>query len=90
LRELVPRAARVAALLNYHEEKLGRADDLQEADDATILDFSQAQRVARSWWMNQQRLAAGLPAGHDGPLTVKRATADYLDDYRRRGAKTPR
>jgi hypothetical protein len=86
----VPRAARVAALLNYHEEKLGRADDLQEADDATILDFSQAQRVARSWWMNQQRLAAGLPAGHDGPLTVKRATADYLDDYRRRGAKTPR
>jgi hypothetical protein len=70
----------------YHEEKLGRADDLQDADDATILDFTQAQRVARRWWTNQQRLAAGLPAD-DGPYTVKRAITDYLDDYRRRGAK---
>jgi integrase len=71
----------------YHEEKLGRADDLQDADEANILDFSQAQRAARTWWSNQQRLAAGLPAGNDGPLTVKRAITDYLDDYRRRGAK---
>jgi integrase len=70
----------------YHEEKLGRADDLQDADDAAILDFSQAQRAARSSWTNQQRLAAALPAGN-GPLTVKRAIADYLDDYRRRGAR---
>src|SRR5947208_13201263 len=53
---------------SYHEEKLGRADDLQDADAATVLDFSQAQRAARSWWMNQQRLAAALPAGNDGPL----------------------
>jgi integrase len=71
----------------YHEEKLALADDLQDADAHTILDFSQAQRAARSWWTNQQRLAAGLPAGNDGPYTVKRALADYLDDYRRRGAK---
>jgi integrase len=71
----------------YHEEKLGRADDLQDADDATILDFSQAQRAARTWWTNQQRLAVGLPAGSSGPYTVKRAIIDYIDDYRRRGAK---
>jgi len=71
----------------YHEEKLGRADDLQDADDAAILDFSQAQRAARTWWTNQQRLAAGLPAGTDGPYTVKRAIADYLHDFRRRGAR---
>jgi integrase len=71
----------------YHEEKLGRADDLQDADDASILDFSQAQRAARNWWTNHQRLAAGLPAGNDGPYTVKRALADYLHDFRRRGAR---
>jgi hypothetical protein len=71
----------------YHEEKLGRADDLQDADDARILDFSQAQRAARSWWTNHQRLAAGLPAGNDAPYTVKRAISDYLEDFRRRGAR---
>jgi integrase len=71
----------------YHEEKLGRADDLQDSDGANVLDFSQAQRVARSWWTNQQRLAAGLPASNSGPYTVRRALADYLHDYRRRGAR---
>src|SRR5262249_54965585 len=29
----------------------------------------------------------GGPAGNDGPYTVKRALADYLEDYKRRGAK---
>jgi hypothetical protein len=32
-------------------------------------------------------LAACLSADNDGPLTVKRAIVDYLDDYRRRGAE---
>jgi hypothetical protein len=72
---------------SYHEEKLGLADDAQDADAHNILDFSQAQRAARTWWTNHQRLAAGLPAGNDGPYTVKRALADYLHDYRRRGAR---
>jgi integrase len=71
----------------YHEEKLALADDVQDANQQNILDFSQAQRAARTWWTNQQRLAAGLPASNDGPYTIKRAMADYLDDYRRRGAK---
>jgi integrase len=71
----------------YHEEKLALADDVQDANAHNILDFSQAQRAARTWWTNQQRLAAGLPPSNDGPYTVKRAMADYLDDYRRRGAK---
>src|SRR5258706_10369053 len=66
----------------YHEEKLALADDVQDANQQNILDFSQAQRAARTRWTNQQRLAAGLPASNDGPYTIKRAMADYLDDYR--------
>src|SRR6516225_10743741 len=43
----------------YRESKLGLADDLQDANGDSILDFSQAQRAARQWWTNQQRLASG-------------------------------
>ena len=32
----------------YHETKIGLADDLQDANGESILDFSQAQRAARS------------------------------------------
>ena len=34
----------------YNEEKLGLADDLQDANGVSILDFTQAQRAARTWW----------------------------------------
>jgi integrase len=70
----------------YRETKLGLADDLQDANGDTVLDFAQAQRIARTWWTREQRLACGgaTPAG---PYTVARAMADYVDDYRRRGGK---
>jgi integrase len=71
----------------YREAKLGLADDLQDANGDTILDFSQAQRAARVWCANTQRLDSGLGAASTGPYTVARAIADYLDDYRRRGGK---
>src|SRR5947208_13098611 len=71
----------------YREIKIGLADDLQDADGDCILDFSQAQRAARHWWTNQQRLASGLAPPNAGPYTVARAMADYLEDYRRRGGK---
>ena len=71
----------------YREIKIGLADDLQDADGDCILDFSQAQRAARHWWTNQQRLASGLAPPNSGPYTVARAMADYLEDYRRRGGK---
>src|SRR5206468_3473062 len=71
----------------YRETKIGLADDLQDANGDRILDFSQAQRAARSWWTNEQRLASGLAPPHSGPYTVARAMADYLKDYRRRGGK---
>jgi integrase len=70
----------------YRETKLGLADDLQDANGDTVLDFAQAQRIARTWWTQEQRLACGgaTPAG---PYTVARAMADYVEDYRRRGGK---
>jgi integrase len=71
----------------YRETKLGLADDLQDANGEGILDFSQAQRAARQWSTNQQRLAGGIAPPSSGPYTVARAMADYLDDYRRRGGK---
>jgi integrase len=72
----------------YRESKLGLADDLQDANGDTILDFSQAQRVARLWCSKEQRLASGYSAVPDGPYTVARAMADYSEDYRRRGGKS--
>jgi integrase len=71
----------------YRETKLGLADDLQDANGEGILDFSQAQRAARQWSTNQQRLACGIAPPSSGPYTVARAMADYLDDYRRRAGK---
>jgi len=72
----------------YREAKLGLADDLQDANGDGVLDFSQAQRAARNWCLQQQRLACGLgPLAATGPYTVARAMADYLEDYRRRGGK---
>jgi integrase len=71
----------------YREAKLSLADDLQDANGDTVLDFSQAQRRARTWWAHEQRLASGLGAATTGPYTVARAMADYLEDYRRRGGK---
>jgi hypothetical protein len=69
----------------YREGGLGLADDLQDADGTTVLDFSQAQVAARQWWLNEQNLDHGLAVPVRGPYTVKRACADYLEDYRRRG-----
>src|SRR5262249_31039979 len=54
----------------YHETKIGLADDLQDANADAILDFSQAQRAARSWWTNQQRLASGFAPQSRSPYTV--------------------
>ena len=44
----------------YREARLGLADDLQDANGETVLEFSQAQRAARTWWINKERLASGI------------------------------
>jgi len=71
----------------YREGKLGLADDLQDADGETILDFSQAQVEARRWWLEEHRRDKGLSAPRKGPYTVAQACDDYLEDYRRRGGR---
>jgi len=71
----------------YREDRLGRADDFQDADGERILDFSQAQRAARHWWGQEQRREQGGSAIPSGPYTVGKALDDYLEDYRRRGGK---
>jgi len=72
----------------YRETKLALADDLQNANGGSILDFSRAQQVARKWCIQEQRLAAGIGPALDGPYTVAGVMADYLQDYRRRGGKS--
>jgi integrase len=70
----------------YREIRLGVADDTQDADGASVLDYGQAQHAARDWWRAELR----REEGHDsrqGPFTVADAMADYLKAYERRGGK---
>src|SRR3954468_24845090 len=50
----------------YREASLGLYDDLQDADGDTVLNFSHAQRNARTWCTHEQRLASGLGATPTG------------------------
>ena len=70
----------------YAERGLGLADDLQEADGATVLTFSDAQGKARVWWKAAERAELGL-APIDGPYTVGKALDAYFADRERRGSK---
>src|SRR5438876_3153792 len=59
----------------YRETKLGLADDLQDANGDTVLDFAQAQRNARTWWTHEQRLASGLGCAVAAPYTACASSA---------------
>ena len=52
---------------------LGTADDLADADGATVLNWKQAQAAGRAWAAKQTST---------GPLTVAQAVADYIPDLR--------
>ena len=71
----------------YREGRLAIADDLQDADGDTVLDFSQAQQAARTWWINELRIEQGVGVAARGPYTVSMACADYVEAYRRRGGR---
>jgi integrase len=71
---------------SYPETRIGIADDLQDADGVSILDYAQAQRAAREWWRLEQRREEGHEV-QSGPFTVSNAITDYLTAYERRGGK---
>jgi integrase len=80
-------ARRFAQEGRYREFRLGLADDTQDADGVSVLDYRQAQRAAREWWRSELR----REEGHDirtGPFTVADAVGDYLKVLERRGGKS--
>lgn len=60
---------------------LGTADDFDNANGSTVLNFAQAQEKAREWFKLQEHLSVHgsdlVP--HDGPFTVWDAVTRYLD-----------
>ena len=69
----------------YHYRSIGRADDFQDADGDGVLDFYQAQGVARTIY--EEALRGGAPTKKD--VTVQQATDRYLAWFRehRKGVK---
>jgi hypothetical protein len=57
----------------YDVERIGIADDTNDADGLVVLDFWQAQAKARQRMVERAKAAAGIA----GPLTV----ADVMDAY---------
>jgi integrase len=80
-------ARRFAEDGRYREFRLGLADDTQDADSVSVLDYGQAQKAVRDWWRSELR----REEGHDtrtGPFTLADAVADYLKALERRGGKS--
>lgn len=73
----------------YREGALGRADDALKPEGMAVLDYRQAEAMARAWASAQHHKAAGLDPERDSraPYTVADAIQDYLADYKRRGGK---
>ncbi len=72
---------RYAGGQTYVLETIGIADDFDDADGVSILNFSQAQNKARERFKQGAREAAGIT----GPLTVADAVSDYLENLEHRG-----
>ncbi len=69
----------------YTVEVIGTADDTLDADGEIILNFSQAQKLARQRFIEQERDAAGLPAQQVGPYTVGDAIEAYFTSQEQSG-----
>lgn len=70
----------------YHEGKyrkgvLGLADDVLDADGKKVLNFSQAQAMAREWFLQVDRAPRSTPTPRRGGHTVKDALTAYLTAY---------
>ncbi len=66
----------------YEKKRLGRADDIEDANGTTILDYKQAQENAREWFREREQEAVGYDAEDKGPYTVRQAAVDYLEWFR--------
>ena len=74
----------------YAQTTLGTADDIRDANGKDVLSFAQAQAAAREFF---DRKASGEPDDEpdpEGPYTVRRAVADYLENYESEGGKAVR
>jgi integrase len=80
-------ARRFAQDGRYRENRLGLADDTQDADGVSVLDYSQAQKAARDWWRSELRREDGYDT-RSGPFVVADAVQDYLKAFERRGGKS--
>jgi integrase len=76
---------------DYKTETIANADDVADADGVAILNFAQAQGVAREMRSRAARIAAGLPIDA-GLYTVKQCINEYLAwvEHHRKGAKDAR
>lgn len=68
----------------YRVEKLGTADDARDADGREVLNFEQAVRRAHERLDEINRLERD-GGGDVGPLTVRKAVADYVQHLRDEG-----
>ena len=69
---------------------LGVADDFEDANGKSVLNYVQANAVALSWFRAQERKANIESEGEtvpDGPFTVSDAMDAYFKDAERRGIK---
>ncbi len=66
----------------YKKRRLGRADDVEDANGASILDYKQAQDIAREWFREAELDLAGRAAEVGGHYSVRQAMADYLEWFR--------
>ena len=75
----------------YKTETIANADDVADADGVAILNFAQAQGVAREMRARAARIAAGMPIDV-GPYTVSQCIAEYLTwmEQNRKTAKDAR
>lgn len=74
---------------NYTKTTLGHADDVEDANGGTVLDFKQAQDKARVWFKELEAATNGGYALADlKAYTVADALAAYLKHCQQRGGKS--
>jgi len=72
----------------YKVQTIGLADDIQDGDGKAVLNFHQAQALARESFQKSHRHINGDESRHEGPYCVKHAINDYLQDYQSRSGKS--